>query len=169
MRDVTGRTVINLNARMVKRCIAAGCCNTNGDGISLHKFPSDGLIRKQWTKQVQKIRPKWSGPSDFSVLCSDHFMEDCFEPDSALASKMGLEKRKRLKPDAVPTIFKRPALRLAREGVDVYRASSSRKRSRASISGAASQAVITKPKRIRSALEKGVRSRVSWSCIYTWF
>ena len=41
-----------------------------------------------------------------SVLCSDHFTPECFEIDSLLAPSMGLEKRRKLKPDAVPSIFK---------------------------------------------------------------
>ena len=41
-------------------------------------------------------------------LCSDHFEADCFEEDSMLAEEIGLKKRKRLKPDAVPIIFVRP-------------------------------------------------------------
>ena len=46
------------------------------------------------------------GPSERSVLCSDHFNE----PDTAIASSLGLDKpRRRLKADAVPTVFKRSA------------------------------------------------------------
>jgi len=38
-----------------------------------------------------------------------HFTEDCFEADSVLASQLGIKKRKRLKPGAVPTIFHQPS------------------------------------------------------------
>ena len=40
-------------------------------------------------KQVQRTRFQWSGPSEHSVLCSKHFANSCFEPESALWSKMG--------------------------------------------------------------------------------
>ena len=46
-------------------------------------------------------------PLKTPFLCSEHFEADCFEVDSMLAEQMGLKKRKRLKPDAVPTIFVR--------------------------------------------------------------
>ena len=95
---------------MVKRCVAAGCSNTYSDGVSLFHFPKDHARRQQWIKQVQRTRSRWKGPSEHSVLCSDHFNEDCFEPDTAIASSLGLDKpRRRLKADAVPTVFKRAA------------------------------------------------------------
>ena len=72
---------------MVKRCVAAGCSNTYKDGVSLFQFPRDAVLEKQWTKEVQKTRAKWQGPSDSSVLCSEHFTNDCFEEDTDLGSK----------------------------------------------------------------------------------
>ena len=36
-----------------------------------------------------------------------HFTEDCFEADSAIAASVGLRKRVRLKPGAIPTVFER--------------------------------------------------------------
>ena len=42
------------------------------------------------------------------VICSDHFTSDSFEKESFLAPRFGIAKKKRLKPDAVPTIFHRP-------------------------------------------------------------
>ena len=38
---------------MVKRCVAAGCSNTNADGVSLFKFPKDEKLCAQWIKQVK--------------------------------------------------------------------------------------------------------------------
>ena len=93
---------------MVNRCVAAGCCNTPSDRVSLLKFPSDGALRRKWKKQVQRTRAKWKA-NEHSFLCSDHFTEDCFEVDSALASQFGMKKRRRLKPGAIPTIFHRPS------------------------------------------------------------
>ena len=91
---------------MVRRCVAAGCSNTHSHNVSMHKFPKDPELRLKWEKQVQRTRDKWSATEN-SVLCSNHFETDCYEVDSMLAEQMGMKKRKRLKPDAVPTIFVR--------------------------------------------------------------
>uniref|UniRef100_A0A1X7V7Y2 THAP-type domain-containing protein n=1 Tax=Amphimedon queenslandica TaxID=400682 RepID=A0A1X7V7Y2_AMPQE len=88
---------------MVRRCIVGGCSNTTRDGISLHKFPSNILTRKQWIPEVKKTRANWKKPSAFSEVCSDHFSEDCFE---SIADKLGLRMKRILKPNAIPTIFK---------------------------------------------------------------
>ena len=93
---------------MVKRCIAAGCSNTYADGISLFSFPRDPSLRAQWNKQVQRTRADWRDATNYSVLCSEHFTKDCFEQGSVMASQFGIQKRRRLKPNAVPTIFNRP-------------------------------------------------------------
>ena len=94
---------------MVKRCIAARCSNTNADGVSLFRFPRDPSLRTKWNKQVQRTCADWKDATKYSVLCSDHFTSDSFEKESFLAPGFGLAKKKRLKPDAVPTIFHRPA------------------------------------------------------------
>ena len=96
-------------AEMVKSCVAAGYARTSNDSISFFKFPSDSVMRQRWTQEVQRTRDCWGGPSQHSVLCSSHFTADCFEPDSAIAATMGITKRQRLKPDAVPTLFERQA------------------------------------------------------------
>ena len=98
---------------MVKSCVAAGCTKTSNDGISFFKFPSNPVMRQRWTKEVQRTRDRWSGPSQRSVLC---FTADSFEPDSAIAPTMGITKRQRLKPDAVPTIFERQAPHAQHQG-----------------------------------------------------
>ena len=66
------------------------------------------------------MRSQWSSPSEHSVLCSKHFSEDCFQPDSAIAVSVG-QRRRSLKPDAVPTHFERQSAQLS--------SSSTRKRS----------------------------------------
>lgn len=91
---------------MPARCVAAGCSNTHSDGISLHKFPRDPVLREEWTKQVQRTRAQWK-PSASSVLCSSHFTDDCFEPESNIAAQFGIKKARRLKPTAIPSIFSR--------------------------------------------------------------
>ena len=93
---------------MVNRCVAAGCSNTPSDRVSLFRFPKDHIVRNQWEKQVQRTEAKWKA-TEHSFLCSEHFTDDSFEVDSAIASKFGMKIRKRLKPGAVPTVLHRPS------------------------------------------------------------
>ena len=53
---------------MVLRCIAYGCSGVHSDGVSLHKFPKDSTLRRQWVKQVLRTRADWKGPSEYSIL-----------------------------------------------------------------------------------------------------
>ena len=62
---------------------------------------------------MQRTPADWRDASDYSVLCSEHFTNNCFEEGSAIA---GIQKRRHLKPDAVPTIFHRPAATVASRG-----------------------------------------------------
>ena len=124
---------------MVKRCVAAGCTNTNSQGVGLFIFPKEAKLRSQWTKEVKKTRDKWQGPSDSSVLCGDHFTEDSFEPATHLKAQFGLLKKRKLKPDAVPTIFKKPGKRPS----------------------SCQDSEAPAPKRREGAYEKRERSRVS--------
>ena len=80
--------------------------------MSLFKFPKDRVLSQKWIRNVQKTRANWDGPSEHSVLCSQHCDSSCFEVDSELAAQMGIQKCRRLKPDVVPTVFDRPAIQL---------------------------------------------------------
>ena len=93
---------------MGKRCVAVCCSSTNADGISLFGFPKDAAVRALWVKEVQWTRAKWTA-TKYSVLCSKHFEEDCFETKVSVASQFGIHKTRRLKPAAVPSIFERPS------------------------------------------------------------
>ena len=88
---------------MPTRCIVAGCSNTTKEGVSLHKIPKDEHMRKVWTSRVKLTRAKWDGPSESSVICSDHFNDSDFE-DEGFWSEFGMKKLKRLKPNAIPKI-----------------------------------------------------------------
>ena len=96
---------------MVKSCVAANCSNKKSPTVSLFNFPKDPELRQKWIKNVQRTRAEWKGPTPNSVLCSEHFESSCFEPCYDLAAKVGIQMRK-LKPDAVPTIFKRLVMQL---------------------------------------------------------
>ena len=106
IRDVDAGTAwLTTITTMVRTCVAAGCSNTNSDGVSLFQFPKDKVMRKKWADQVKRHRDKWE-PTDHSVLCSKHFEQSCFSTDQLLAQSLGLGKFKpSLKSDAVPTLF----------------------------------------------------------------
>ncbi len=80
---------------------------THEDNVSLFKFPTDIKLRRAWTLQVKRTRDRWDGPNERSTLCSDHFTVECFESMSILSKEMGLQRRTKLKPNAIPSIFPR--------------------------------------------------------------
>ena len=114
--------------KMVKRCVAGGCSSTNSDGCSLYSFPKDPSLRATWIKKVQTTRAKWAA-TKYSVLCDKHFTEDSFEVEHSLATSFGIKTRKKLKPGAIPTIFKvSPEASQVESGASSGASSSSRKR-----------------------------------------
>ena len=93
---------------MPRRCIAAGCDTISGKGYSFHKFPKDNALQRRWISALKRQQSNWDGPSKDSQLCSKHFEEDCFITDGVcFREEMGMPTVKRLKADAVPTIFAR--------------------------------------------------------------
>ena len=97
---------------MAKTCVAANCSNKKSTTVSLFNFPKDPELRQKWIKNVQRTRAVWKGPTPNSVLCSEHFESSCFEPYYDLAAKAAIQMRRKLKPGAIPTIFKRPVMQL---------------------------------------------------------
>uniref|UniRef100_A0A3P8Z4R2 THAP-type domain-containing protein n=1 Tax=Esox lucius TaxID=8010 RepID=A0A3P8Z4R2_ESOLU len=75
--------------------------------VSLHCFPHE-KIRKQWEVacgRVQLPKDPW--------LCSRHFSPDAFEAFSQLMELTGAAGyKRRLKPNAVPSIFSHKELKL---------------------------------------------------------
>lgn len=88
----------------MKYCCAYGCSNGGATpGKSFFLFPMDCKLKKEWIQQVSR---KNFEPSRTTVLCSDHFTPGSFTYDQALLGRLDLSfSRRRLKPDAVPTIF----------------------------------------------------------------
>ena len=86
--------------KMVKYCSAYDCysyCGTSG--LSFHRIPKDVVRRKQWISALKlKRQLKW----DCVWICSDHFTPDSYENTK---HELGLHKKKRLKKNAIPTIF----------------------------------------------------------------
>ena len=97
------------------RCVVQDCSNMSDKnaGISLHKSPNDESIRRIWVKFVQVKRANFypSSRENRFMICSEHFSTDCFE---RLFHLSGVSRR--LKPGAVPTIWKKsPAQITTRE------------------------------------------------------
>ena len=89
-------------------------CTNNSDvqrHISYHRFPNNELNEERyvkWVCQVKRTRAEWTGPSSsYTYVCSDHFTEECFDTVSELKQEAGYLNRRKLKKDAIPTIFRR--------------------------------------------------------------
>ena len=87
-------------------CVAFGCTKqakkANNPNISFHIFPRNEKLRLAWRKAVgRKSLPK--NPR----LCSEHFEADCFEDSVRLQVELlgSSPWKRKLKPDAIPTIF----------------------------------------------------------------
>ena len=92
---------------MPRCCVAAGCNTTSSMGYSLHSFPKDETLRRKWVSAVKLQRSNWDGPSSSSLLCSKHFKEECFVIGVRFCDALEIPAQKRLKTDALPTIFAR--------------------------------------------------------------
>ena len=86
--------------KMPEKCVAQFCSNTAKEMISLHKFPKDDKLRRQWRKFVQMKGANWIETSA-SKLCSIHFAQDNFTNYSMV--EMGYQTKLLLRDDAIPT------------------------------------------------------------------
>ena len=92
-------------------CCANGCSNSNWrenkkEGITFHKFPRDMFV--VWAKKLH--REGWT-PKKHSVLCSEHFEDNCFEEDTFhkyIGRGQDGNPIRRLKVGAVPTLHLQP-------------------------------------------------------------
>nr|XP_042912961.1 THAP domain-containing protein 1-like [Parasteatoda tepidariorum] len=93
---------------MPHNCCAYGCTNNSAKpeciekGISSHRFPlEDKVIMRAW---VVALKRQHFEPTVHSKLCSEHFTPDCFDYQNLWNSPQ--TKRKKIKKDAVPSLFK---------------------------------------------------------------
>lgn len=75
--------------------------NQHMEGISLHRFPKDPTVKKQWVDFVRRHRKEWQ-PEKYSVLCSAHFEDSCYTKNRQIAASLGIKNI--LDKKAVPTI-----------------------------------------------------------------
>jgi hypothetical protein len=68
---------------MVNKCVLYGCSATSDQlkGFSVHSFPKEPHIRRQWVRFVQTTRADFVAPKAKSsaVICSQHFTVDSYE------------------------------------------------------------------------------------------
>uniref|UniRef100_UPI00358F759E lysine-specific histone demethylase 2 isoform X2 n=1 Tax=Myxine glutinosa TaxID=7769 RepID=UPI00358F759E len=95
---------------MGKRCISAFCSNTNKDNVSLFLFPKDPTVRQKWSDFVRLTRDNWKGPTEYSVLCSNHFSPDCLVAKPIYLASMSLQVKykKVMKSGSIPTLLTLP-------------------------------------------------------------
>lgn len=92
---------------MVKYCAAYNCSNADTklnrkQGITFHRFPKDNKKKQQWAQAVHRADPvsgKLWTPSEWDMICSQHFNPDCFKE---------INGKKFLKEGSCPSIFSFP-------------------------------------------------------------
>lgn len=89
-------------------CCAVECHNARGrDNTSFHYFPKDEQLKQIWLTNIHRDQFQ---PSAHSVVCGQHFSEECFITESSAGIVEG--KKRRLTSSAVPTIFPKMPPRL---------------------------------------------------------
>eukprot|EP00795_Rhopilema_esculentum_P006509 gene6509-11971_t len=89
-------------------CGAFGCTNRSSHNkeLTFHQIPGEGRnkqLRKMWLKNIRRAGEL---PKDKSFyICSEHFAEDCYERDFKKELMENKPGAKKLKADAIPTIF----------------------------------------------------------------
>ena len=106
------------NLTMPFRCVAGGCSKTRKDGVSLHRWPDDPHFARLWTNVVKNTRSDFGNPTTSSRLCSDHFDEDCFEPQTVIVKFMGLQMKQTAVNSLKSRFKKRFSFALPRRGSD---------------------------------------------------
>ncbi|XP_061924194.1 uncharacterized protein LOC133663610 isoform X2 [Entelurus aequoreus] len=78
------------------------CRITTKEGVSLHSFPKDCIMRKVWTSPVKLTHAKWDRPSERSVpvICSPHFNDSVVE-EEGFWLKIGWKRFQRFKVNAI--------------------------------------------------------------------
>ncbi|XP_057294665.1 uncharacterized protein LOC130623201 [Hydractinia symbiolongicarpus] len=91
-------------------CVAFGCSNQteNNKNVSFHTMPKKQSLFKKWEVAIGRTDLPPSGR-----LCSDHFEQSCYVSTTTLKQELCGDlysarkaTRRRLTPDAVPTLFK---------------------------------------------------------------
>ncbi|XP_076284831.1 uncharacterized protein LOC143211232 isoform X2 [Lasioglossum baleicum] len=79
-------------------CVFCGISRNNTKNVTFHRFPRDEPIRKEWLKIIGL---EGLSVRNSTLLCSNHFTEDCFI--------VYFCNKKRVKLGSMPTILKKEA------------------------------------------------------------
>ncbi len=91
------------------RCVLMNCSNYTSvsEGIGIHKIPfwnderpEAKKRRKKWTDFIKRTRAKWT-PTQYSALCSKHFVSSDFERPFHDLPGMTASFRPRLRRDEI--------------------------------------------------------------------
>ena len=66
------------STNMPSRCILSGCSNTNREGFTPRQRPKHPKFARNRTRFIRNTRV-WIEPRKCSLLCSEHFPENCYE------------------------------------------------------------------------------------------
>jgi hypothetical protein len=91
-------------------CAVAGCKSEVGDGITVHRFPKDEVLRRKWTKFVQLDRANFGTPNLYSAVCYKHFSADCYPLGISLMTKLGFKAKRNLLAGSIPSIRPSPSV-----------------------------------------------------------
>ncbi len=86
-------------------CVVAGCSKRQTDDVSVHSLPKDERQRAAWTRFVKLTIPDWTGPSQYTVIYSEHFNEEWHERQHFLMKDFGIPTKNRLVSGSVPSIY----------------------------------------------------------------
>lgn len=89
---------------MVSTCSVLSCASPRGKDIMYHAFPNNPSMVPIWIKACCGGQDLPMEPGRSPRVCSRHFAPDAFQRDLR-NELLGLAPRRRLKPDAVPTLF----------------------------------------------------------------
>ncbi|XP_064421647.1 uncharacterized protein LOC102345197 [Latimeria chalumnae] len=93
-----------------QKCSVFGCSSheKTGPDITFHRFPRNEELKEKWIRFCNRRgrgkREKWK-PHRFSVVCSAHFTSDQYAWNWEVMKSLGYSSRKRLKPEALPTLY----------------------------------------------------------------
>lgn len=85
-------------------CCVPECINHSSktSNISYHRIPTDKGLQKAW---IARIRRDNLPPLQNCYVCSAHFTDDCFEKDLRAQLLPEQTVKRRLKRDAIPSVF----------------------------------------------------------------
>ena len=100
-------TFIHIHSHCVAGVPNKRSCKNNSytDGISMHQFPTDPVVRNKWVKFFQRHRANFheSSVTNYTSRCSAHFEESCYTRKISLDLDKQSKQNKVLIRGSIPT------------------------------------------------------------------